>query len=104
MRIPEPQRFDAARDEIFFPFEVMLSLVGKTVLAAIQFDVQLRFFAKEIQIKIAQRMLPAEFVAAESPITQPAPHEFFSPRFNLAEFAGAFNFGHVGSIKFWREN
>lgn len=98
MRIPEPQRLDAARLQKFFPFQVMFTLVGKTVLAAVQFHIQLRLLAKEIQIIIAERMLAAEFVAAEPPIAQPAPHEFFRPRFGPAKLAGAFNIGHDGNL------
>ncbi len=42
----------------------MFPLIGKTVLAAIQFNIQLRFLAKEIQIVITKRMLPPELVVA----------------------------------------
>ena len=41
-------------------------------------------------------MLAAEFIMAESLVTQPAPHQFFRPRFGLTELSGAFDFGHDG--------
>ena len=88
-RVPEPQRLDAERLQELFPLRIMLSLVGKTVLAAVQFHIQLRLFAKEIQIVNTARMLPAKFVAAEPPGAQPAPHQLFRPGFHLAKLPGA---------------
>jgi len=94
MRIPESQRLDAARLQKLFALLVMLALVGKTVLAAVQFNVQFRLLAKEIEKINAERMLAAEFVAAEPPVAQPAPHQFFGPCFLFAKLAGAGDFGH----------
>ena len=99
LRIPKAQRFDAARLQKFFPFQIMLSLVGKTVLAAVQFNVQFCFLAKEIKIVITERMLAAEFVAAEPPGAQPAPYQLLCPRFLLAELTGADEVGHDGEHK-----
>jgi len=81
-----------------FPIHVEFALVGKSVLAAIQFHIQFRFLSKEIEIVNAERVLAAEFVAAEPPVTQPAPHEFFRPRFLFAKLAGAGNVGHAGNL------
>ena len=39
-------------------------------------------------------MLAAELVAAEPPVAQPAPHEFFRPGFVFAKLAGSSGFGH----------
>ena len=64
------------------------------MLAAIQFHIQFRFLSKEIEIVNAERVLAAEFVAAEPPVTQPAPHQFLRPRFILAKLPGAFDVGH----------
>ncbi len=94
MRIPEPQRFDAARFQKLFPFLVVSPLVGKTVLASVQFNIQLRLFAKEIQIVITDRMLASELVMAETSVAQPAPHQFFRPGFFFAKLAGALDVGH----------
>ena len=55
------------------------------MLTAVEFDVQLRFFAEEIQIIIAKRMLTTELVAAKPPITEPAPQALFSPGFSLTK-------------------
>jgi hypothetical protein len=43
----------------------MFASVGKTVLAAVQFHIQFRFLAKEIEIVNADGMLAAEFVAGK---------------------------------------
>lgn len=64
------------------------------MLAAVQFDVQLCLLAKEIEIIIADGMLMTEFVAAEAPVAQPTPQEFFRPSFLFAKLAGAFSVGH----------
>jgi hypothetical protein len=40
-------------------------------------------------------MLPTEFVAAEPPVTQPAPHQLFRPGVILAKLAGAGDVGHL---------
>ena len=49
----------------------MLLLIGKTVLAAVQFNVQFRFCAEKIQVVITERILPAKFVAGEPSVAQP---------------------------------
>ena len=41
----------------------MFALVGKAMLAAVQFHIQFRLLAKEIEIVNADGMLAAEFVA-----------------------------------------
>lgn len=50
MRIPEPQRLDTERLQKLFAFQIMFALVGKTVLAAVQLNIQFRLITKEIQI------------------------------------------------------
>ena len=47
----------------------MFPLIRKTVLAAVQFHIQFRLLAKEIQIVNAERMLATKFVAVETPVT-----------------------------------
>jgi hypothetical protein len=94
MGIPESQRLDAMRLQKLFPLSVVFPLVGKTVLAAVQFNVQFRLLTKEIQMVNADGMLAAKFVAAEATVAQPAPDEFFRPRFLFAKLAGAFDVGH----------
>jgi hypothetical protein len=94
MGIPESQRLDAARLQKFFPHHVMSALIGETVLTAVQFNVQFRLLAKEIQMVNADGMLAAKFVTAKATVAQPAPDEFFRPRFLFAKLAGAFDVGH----------
>jgi hypothetical protein len=99
MGIPKSQCFDAARLQKFFPLHVMSALIGKTVLAAVQFNVQFRLLTKEIQIVDADGMLAAKFVAAKATGAQPAPDEFFRPRFLFAKLAGAFDVGHDANLE-----
>jgi len=68
------------------------------VLAAIQFNIQLRFLTKEIQMVNAARMLAAKLVAGKPPVTQPAPHQLFRPGIILAKLAGAGDVGHDGNL------
>ena len=77
----------------------MLPLIWKTVLATVQFNVQFRLLAKEIQIVSAERMLAAKFVAGETPVAQPAPDKFFHPRFLFAKLAGALDVGHDANLE-----
>ena len=68
------------------------------MLAAVQFHIQFRFLAKEIELVNADGMLAAKLVAAETPVAQPAPHELFRPGFILAKLAGAGDFGHEANL------
>jgi hypothetical protein len=94
MGIPEPQRFDAARFQKRVAFGIVNLPFNKTMLAAVQFNIQIRLQAKEIQIVNANGMLAAPFVAVETAVAQPAPDKFFRPRFVLAKLAGALDIGH----------
>ena len=98
MRIPESQCFDAARLQKLFPFQVMFPLIRKPVLAAVQFHIQIRLLATEIEIVNADGMLAAKLVAGKTTATQPSPHELFRPRFFFAKLAGAFDVGHDGNL------
>ena len=83
----------------FFARQIVLPLLGKTVMAAIQFNVQFRLLAKEIQIVITDGMFAAEFVIADPAVAQPAAQQLFRPGFNLAELAGALRVGHDGNLR-----
>src|SRR5437660_2549567 len=72
----------------------MVPLFWKSVLASIQFNRQPRLFAEKIERVFADRMLSAEFVTAESPPAQPAPHELLSPGRLLAENASEVSVRH----------
>jgi len=74
----------------------MFALVGETMLAAVQFHIELRLLAKEIERVIADWMLAAKFVAVETSSAQPAPHDLFRPCFNSAKLTGSFDIGHDG--------
>jgi len=67
---------------------------GMPVTKAILFDGKARFFTKEIEIVNAFGMLPVEFVTGETPVTQPAPHEFFRPGLLFADCASTLGVGH----------
>jgi hypothetical protein len=98
MRIPEPQRFNAARLQKRCALGIVIPRVRKAMLAAVQFNVQGRFLAEEIQIIDAHGVLTAEFVAAEAAVRQPAPDQLLRPSFLFAELTGAFNVGHEESL------
>ena len=77
----------------------MLPLVGKTVLAAVQFDIQFRLLTKEIKMVNSDWVLAAKFIAAEATIAQPAPDQFFRPSFILAKLAGSLDVGHGANLE-----
>jgi len=68
------------------------------MLPAIQFNVQFRLLAEEIQMVRADGMLAAKFVTAEATVAQPAPDELFRPGFYFAKPAGAFDVGHEANL------
>ena len=59
---------------------VALLLLGLAVLRAVEFDGQHCLVAKEIEHALAEGMLAAKFVAAQTPVAQPAPHQLLRPR------------------------
>ena len=69
----------------FLPLCVVCLLGGKSVLAAVQLNIQFRFFTKEIQVVVTERVLAAKFIATEAAISQPPPHQLFRPGFLFAE-------------------
>ena len=85
LRVPKPQDLDAQRSEELLPIFVMFPLFWKPVLSSIQFNRQPRFFTEEIERVFSNRMLSAEFVAAEPSRAQPAPHQLLSPGRLLAK-------------------
>ena len=98
MRIPKSQCFNFVRLQKFFSFCVVTLLIWKTMLAAVEFNRQFRFLAKEIKVVSAHGMLAAEFIGRETPSAQPAPDKLFRPRFYFAKLPGAFDFGHNGNL------
>ena len=60
MGIPESQRFDAIGLQKGLALGIVILPVRKTMLAAVQFNVQGRLLAKEIQIVNPDGMLAAE--------------------------------------------
>src|SRR5208283_71474 len=98
MGIPEPQRFDAARLQERRALRIMILAVREPMLSAVQFNVQRRFIAKEIQIIDANRMLASDFVTVEAAVAQPAPNKFFRPCFPFAELPCACDVGHGATI------
>ena len=94
MRIPEPQDLDSLCCQEYFAFSVVTLLVGTAMAGTIKFDGEAGFFAKEIEIVIASRMLATKFVTAKMPVAQPTPHEFFRPRFFFPKQTGSLGAGH----------
>jgi hypothetical protein len=94
VRVPKAKLLDAQRSEKFCPRHVVSLLAGKPVLASIQFNGQARLLAKEIEKVNSARMPATEFVGAEPPVAQPAPHKFFGPGCFFAQRACSINVGH----------
>jgi len=74
------------------------------MLAAVQFEAQLCFLAKEIKNVLTHGMLPPEFVAAEMPPAEPAPHKLFRPRLLAAKLTCSFYISHAVSVKGIKRN
>lgn len=66
----------------------------------IKFNSEAGFLAKEIEIVITFRMLATEFVITKTPVTQPAPHEFFRPGFFFTKRTGTCDIGHDEKVIF----
>ena len=71
MRVPKSQRLDPLRLQKPFPRRIMRLLLRKTVLTAVEFNIEFGLFTKEIQVIIADEMLATEFIAAKPTVTQP---------------------------------
>jgi hypothetical protein len=99
MGIPKPERLDATRLQKRLSLDIMILLFRNSMLAAIHFNVQSRFHAKEIQIVNAQGVLTAEFVAVEAAGAQPIPDKFFRPGFLFAKAPSAFHMSHNGNYR-----
>ena len=97
-RVPEPKLLDAHRGKESRSFGVMGLLVRMSVMAAVELDRETGCAAVEIEEVGADGMPTAELVGAESPVTQPAPHEFLCPRRLLAQGAGAVDVSHESSV------
>ena len=69
--VPEPHNADAQPGEGLFTPLVVGALLG--VLAAIELDGQMLFRTIKIENEIFHRVLAAEFVAEEAPVTQQMP-------------------------------
>jgi hypothetical protein len=96
-RIPEPELLDAKSRKIVRPLFVMLTLLGKTMLGAIQFNREASLFAEKVQGVSASRMLSAKLISTEPTGAQPAPKNFLSPSGVLAKCSGCVG-GHGLSV------
>ena len=72
----------------------MSLLTRITVLTAVQLNSQFCLFAEKIQIILPYRMLSPKFIAAKTPIPQPAPDKLFRPGFFFAKLAGTSDYCH----------
>jgi hypothetical protein len=86
-RIPEAQHLDSARFQPGVSFRIFRLLFRRAVLEPVQFDVQPRFQAEEVQYVRPERVLSPKLVAGETPVTKPSPEEFLSPGVLLAQHA-----------------
>ena len=93
--IPESQNFDAALGKPGISLRVQTPLMGCSVSAAIQFNVEHRFKTKEIENVRRVRMLTSKLVSGKPAVTKPGPQEFFGPGVVLAKRTG-------NPSEFWR--
>ncbi len=86
--IPKAKHFDSTSRQPSIAFHVALFGFRRSVLPAVEFDIERGFQTKEIEYVGRIGMLSAEFVCGESPITKPLPKKLFSPRVALTKSAG----------------
>ena len=77
LMIPEPKRFYALLHQKFFPRFISLDSFRQTMLKAVEFDIELRLGAIEIQNVPAHCVLPAKFETGELSSPQCPPKLFF---------------------------
>ena len=97
--IPETNLFDAHRSEKLCSLSIVSMLGRMPMMSAVEFDRETGFHAVEVEVVNSTRVVATEFVGAETPVTQPTPHELFRPSLLLALSAGAGCIGHGGSLK-----
>ena len=96
--VPETNLFDAHRGEKFCSLDIASLLVGMPVVSAIEFDGEARLHAIEVEVVNPAWVITAELVSRKAPVTQPTPHQLFSPRLFLTQSASAFYVGHGGRL------
>ena len=93
--IPKSEFLDSLRTEKARSLKVMSLLRGKAVASTVEFDGEEGLLAEEIQRVVAERMLTAKLVAAESSVPKPAPHELLGPGLPSAQGASTLGLGHI---------
>jgi len=97
--IPEPKRFYALLHQNFFPRFISLNSLRQTMLKAVEFDIELRLGAIEIQNVPAHCVLPAKFEAGELSSPQCPPKLFFLISLIAAQLAGDLFEAHAGRMQ-----
>ena len=98
LRIPEPKLLNTHRGEELCALRIMRLLGRMPVVSTIEFNGEAGFHAVEIEVVNPARMVASKLVTAESPGSQPTPHEFFRPRLFLPQRAGTGCVGHGRSL------
>jgi hypothetical protein len=75
--IPKPQHRNALAYQVILTNQIMFHSFGKTVLRAIEFQIQLSCRTIEVKNVIPHRMLPAELEPRETPSPQRLPKSLF---------------------------
>ena len=96
--VPKAQFFDAHRGEESRPLGIARMLIRMPVMPAVEFDGEACLSAIKVEGVCADRKLPTKFIGAESPVAQPAPHEFFSPSLLLSQNACERGVGHDENV------
>ncbi len=98
LRIPEAKLLDAQRGQELRSLRIVSLLSGMPVLSAVELDGETRLTAVEIEKVNPARVITAELVGAEAPVTQPTPHELLGPSCLLPQDASVFSVGHGGNV------
>ncbi len=102
--IPESKGFNTLLRQKFFPRFIPLDAFRRTVLKAVEFDIQLRVRAVTIQNVSTNGMLPAKLEASELSSSQGSPKFFFFVGLMVAEFAGDLCEAHAGRMRVAEKN
>ena len=99
LRVPETQFFDSKSLEEPGSFCVVGLSSRMAVLEPVEFNREPGLLAKKVQKVFSGGMLAPKFVAGESPVPQPPPHEFVGPGGLLPERTGESGIGHGGELR-----
>ncbi len=97
--VPEAKLLDTHRSEKFRSFLIGRLLGRMPMMATIKLNGKAGFHAIEVEVVNSARMISTELVGTEPAVTQPTPHELFSPSRLLPKSTSAFGVWHGGRLR-----